>query len=130
MRELIKVWRRDGFRLSLYDIGQRDSMGKNRLAYRFCDNGKCIFEGNDFACPLCYAIDSLKTVYSLLSFMALRPGDTDSEYFDAYTAEQMEWAQSGRAELLGLLVYEAEEKLGRRRERERDKNRIWNGAMH
>lgn len=38
--ELIKVWRRDGFRLSLYDTYRTDSMGKSRLAYRFSDHGK------------------------------------------------------------------------------------------
>jgi hypothetical protein len=57
-----------------------------------------------------HADDSLATVAACLSFMSLRPGDTDREYFKDYTPDQMAWCQSGRAEELGCLVAMMEEK--------------------
>lgn len=121
MRELIKVWRYQGFRLSLYDCGKREggAFGRAYLSYRLSDNGRTIFTGNDFGCSPCHAIDSMQTVYSLLSFLSLRPGDTDREYFDGYTPEQLEWRDSGRAEELSYIVAMAEERLERKRETER-----------
>lgn len=106
--ELIKVWRRGGFRLSLYDTYKTDSMGKSRLAYRLTDGGKVIFEGEDFCCSPTQCIDSLETVYQLLGFLTLKPGDTDSEYFEKYTPGQLAWCQSNRCDELGLYVYDFE----------------------
>ena len=114
--EKIKVWAKDGFRLTLYNPNRRDHMGKNVLAYRFTDKGKVIFQGEDFACSPMHSVDSLSTVYSLLGFLSLRPGDTDKEYFDKYTPEQLAWADE-RAEYLSCLVYDGEERINRRRSR-------------
>jgi hypothetical protein len=113
--ELIKRWARDGFSLRLYDTHTIDEYGKARLAYRFTDHGKLIFEGSDFCASPMHAIDSLDTVYSLLGFLSLKPGDTDSEYFDSYTPEQMAWCQSGRAEALSMYVYDHEERRSARK---------------
>lgn len=45
-------------------------------------------------------------------FMAtLQPGDTDPEYFDDYTPEQLAWANSYACEALGDMVETWEEKL-------------------
>lgn len=117
--ELIKVWRRGGFRLSLYDTYQRDNRGQDYLAYRFSDNGKVIFEGEDFSGSPMHCIDSLDTVYQLLGFLSLKPGDTDSEYFEKYTPDQMAWCQSNRCDELGLDVsdFENREQLARERKR-------------
>jgi hypothetical protein len=112
--EKIKVWAKDGFRLSLYDPNRRDHLGKNVLAYRFTDHGKLIFQGEDFACSPLHSVDSLETVYSLLTFLSLRSGDTDEEYFADYTPEQIEWRDS-RAETLSMLVYDGESRLEKRR---------------
>lgn len=115
MREKIKVWAKDGFRLTLYDLNRRDELGKWVLGYRFTDKGKLIFEGEDFACAPSDAVDSLATVYGLLTFLSLRSGDTDKEYFDSYTPAQLEWRDSGRAEELSYLVMFGEERLNKRR---------------
>jgi hypothetical protein len=115
MHELIKTWRNDGFYLRLYDTGRTGMYGKARLAYRFSDRGKLIFEGDDLFCSPMHCIDSLDSVFALLGFLSLRPGDTDSEYFDPYTKEQMAWCQSGRAEWLSCLVSDGEERLSNRR---------------
>lgn len=117
MKELIKRWTNNSFSLCLYDVNRRDERGKHVLAYRFSDHGRVIFSGEDFACSPCHAIDSMDTVYSLLSFLALREGDTDDEYFSNYTPEQFTWRDSGRAEELSMIVMEGEERLSQKARR-------------
>jgi hypothetical protein len=105
-KPLIRVWRRDGFVLKLYDL-QRPHRGgpQHALAYKLFDNGRLIFKGEDYGCSPLHAIDSIECVCGLLSFLSLRPGDTDAEYFANYTPEQLAWCQSGRAEDLSLYVH-------------------------
>jgi hypothetical protein len=107
-KDILKIWKRNGYRLTLY------YQGSNRLGYRFSDQGKMIFQGEDFKPSPLYAIDSLAAVYGLLSFLSLRPGDTDKEYFKDYTPDQINWCTSIRAEYLALLVSDFEEKKGRK----------------
>jgi hypothetical protein len=111
-RECIRTWRAGRFQLDLFDTGSCDSRGQTRLAYTFRDNGNVIFEGDDFAGSPLHADDSEETVAALLSFLSLRPGDTDREYFDRYTPEQLEWAQQNGEEL-SLLAHEMEERAQR-----------------
>jgi hypothetical protein len=77
------------FTLSLYNTGETDDMGKSRLAYVFTGPEGVVFEGSDFRCSPAYAIDSDGCLRSLLGFLTLHPGDTDPEYFDSYTPEQL-----------------------------------------
>lgn len=107
----LRVWESDGFRLTLWDTGTVDHYGKSRLAYRFEDSGALIFAGEDFCCSPLHAVDSDATVGGLLGFLSLRPGDTDEEYFDAYSPAQLAWADD-RAEYLALLAYELENPEG------------------
>ena len=44
---------------------------------------------------------------AILGFLSLRPGDTDPEYFDSYSDEQLRWAQT-YGEELSLHAYELE----------------------
>lgn len=113
--ELIKTWRYNGFSLRIYHTGRYDRYGKSVLAYRFRDRGKLIFDDSGFSPSPMHCDDSMETVYALLGFISLRPGDTDSEYFDKYTPSQMEWCQSGRAEELSCIVCVREERLNERR---------------
>src|SRR5262249_36783349 len=76
-----------------------DRRGQTRLAYRFSDSGKLIFEGSDFAGSPLHADDSDETIAALLSFLALRPDDTDAEYFERYSPEQLDWCQANGEEL-------------------------------
>src|SRR5262245_12842143 len=107
--ERIRTWRSGRFQLDLFDTGHRDWRGQTRLAYAFLDNGKVIFEGEDFAGSPLNADDSDVTVAALLGFLSLRPGDTDREYFHRYTPEQLDWAQQNGEEL-SLLAHELEER--------------------
>ncbi len=58
-----------------------------------------LFEGEDFGCSPLHSIDGDACVESLMSFLCLRPGDTDAEYFDKHTPEQLAFA-SEHAEAL------------------------------
>ena len=108
--------------LRTWDSGRTDHMDKTILRYEFRDpRGFILFAGSDFACSPMRAIDSDETIGALLGFLTLRPGDTDREYFENYTPEQMDFAQ-GDAEYLQLYVYERFDREGRRegrRERRR-----------
>lgn len=106
--ELIKTWRKSGFTLRLWDTYRTDRLGKCILRYEFKDGRKVIFEGSNFACSPLNAIDSLECVYSLLGFLSLKHGDTDSEYFDSYTPEQLEWRDSSRRDALRYIVCDFE----------------------
>lgn len=107
-KEKIRTWKKDGFRLELYDIDQPSPRrSQHFLAYEFFDGKKLIFAGDDYGCSPLHCIDSDECVAGLLSFLSLKPGDTDREYFDSYTPAQMEWCER-RAEELSMIVYDME----------------------
>lgn len=62
------------------------------MAYTFRDHGEVIFAGDDFYPSPLHACDGDEAVAALLGFLALQPGDTDREHFDAYTNRQLAWA--------------------------------------
>jgi hypothetical protein len=112
--EHIRTWEQAGFRLELFDTYRTDRYGKSVLGYEFYDNGALIFEGEDFHTSPLYCIDGDETVAGLLAFLSLRPGDTDREWFEGYTPEQRAWVESGRAQELGYLQSELEERAAAR----------------
>ena len=91
------------FRLELWDTNTRDEFGKYRLGYRLKMDCNVLFEGEDFCCSPMHAVDSDESVASLLGFLTLRPGDTDSEYFADYTPDQLDYC-SQHAESLAFEV--------------------------
>lgn len=104
----IRTWQEGSFRLELWDTFQTGYGGKSRLAYEFFHDGQLIFAGDEFCASPLHSIDGDETVAALLHFLALRPGDTDKEYFDDYTEEQMTFALHHGEELWSL-AYELEE---------------------
>src|SRR5262245_56204380 len=110
MNELIRVWEapEHGYRLELFDTHRTGPYGKARLAYAFRHHGAVVFEGDDYFPAPQDAIDSDASVGGLLSFLALRPGDADAEWFACYTDAQLEFAVS-EGETLALLAAELEE---------------------
>ncbi len=114
-KELIKTWRKSGFTLRMWDTGTRDWRGQTRISYELKDSHRVIFAGDDFGCSPMHADDSLASVAALLGFLTLRPGDTDREYFDKYTPNQMEWCESARCEELRMIQFELEEREDNRR---------------
>lgn len=126
---------RPTFRLDLWDTGRTGAgtFGKAQLGYRLvrlgyvhtCGiwagdewttvpgrwlpgrwrPGAVIFEGEDYGCSPCHAIDSDEAVRGILSFLTLRPGDTDREYFEGYTPAQLEYCDE-HAESLSMFADE------------------------
>lgn len=97
----------DDHRLITWETGRRDGMGKTVLAYRLLDpTGATIFEGMDYSVPGC--IDDDASLRGLLGFLTLRPGDVDSEFFDDYTAAQVEWRDE-HAEHLSMWAMDPDE---------------------
>jgi hypothetical protein len=92
--------------LTLWATTRTDDRGQTVLGYRLeAPDGATIFEGEDFCGSPLHADDSDETLAALLGFLTLRPGDTDREYFDAYTPAQLDFAES-EGEYLGLLAEE------------------------
>ena len=97
----------EGYRLRLYDVPGRDEAGLWRVGYVFSDPaGRVLFSGADV-----YghdAVDSDETVRSIIGWLTLKPGDTDDEYFEKYTPEQMAFAE-GPAEQLSIYGLQPED---------------------
>lgn len=96
--EHLLTWKGNGFRLELYDT-RRYKDRHSMLAYRFYDGKRMVFEGDDYGCAPGIAVDSPASVGGLLGFLSLKPGDTDPEYFEGYTKEQMRFAEDRGDEL-------------------------------
>src|SRR5262245_8240315 len=68
------------FRLKLWDTGQTGYGGKSLLRYQLImSDGVVLFQGSDFGCSPLHAIDSDEAVKGIMSFLTLRPGDTDRD---------------------------------------------------
>lgn len=103
------------FILHLFDVGQSiqryvggGNFSRSMIGYelRIRENGNksiIMFKGEDFGCSPLHAIDSDATVKSLMTFLTLRPGDTDRDYFKNYTPGQLAYC-SRHAESLSLCV--------------------------
>jgi len=77
--------------------GQRPN--HTRIDVEVRQGGKVIFPRNALYCatPGCIDDDSAKEL--VMSLVAMRPGDTDRDYFDSYTPAQREWAERNGEEL-------------------------------
>lgn len=78
------------FILTTFDQNRTDSLGKNIIGYTFEKEGETdpIFEETELCCSPMHAIDSDEALRSCLTFICLRPGDTDPDYFENYTDRQ------------------------------------------
>jgi hypothetical protein len=101
----------DGYILLMWDLdGRTKSTGQYVLGYAFYAPGAAepLFLGEDYGCSPMDAIDSNESVRCLLTFLTLRPGDTDREYFEDYTPEQMAFAE-GDAERISMFALEPDD---------------------
>lgn len=107
-KEKIKTFRKFGVTVHLFDTNKKDSDGRNILTYELKQGRTVIFSGSDYGVSPMISTDSLDAVSDLLRFLTLKPGDTDSEYFDNYTEKQFEFINSNTCELLRLWIYDRE----------------------
>lgn len=97
------------FTLCLWDLERRDEYGKHILKYRLTMQkekftvSEILFEGEDYHLASGQHVDSDEAVEGIMSFLTLKPGDTDEDYFKDYTQEQLEYC-SKYAEALSAEV--------------------------
>ena len=92
----------------------RDFNNRPNILYKVKTPTGVIFQGRDFSPSANCFQDPLgrESRCHLLNFLTLKPGDTDSEYFDSYTPEQLEWADSQENENASLDLMGLCEEMG------------------
>ena len=97
-----------GVRLLTWETGERAPTGQSLIGYALYEHlgdTKPLFSGEDCGVSPMHSIDSDGALAALLSFLVLRPGDTDKEYFEKYTEQQLTWCQGSVVdEISGLLL--------------------------
>ncbi len=101
--DILRDVRIEDFRLTVWDTYKTDRDGKSRLGYRLStiNDNKIIFERTDFYCSPMHCVDSDQTMRSILTFLTLRRGDVESDYFTNYTPEQIAF-RDNHAEYISL----------------------------
>lgn len=77
--------------------------------YLFNQDGIVLFYGHDYKPSQLMNIDSIESIVTLLGWLCLKPGDTDSEYFTKYTPEQLAFTESVAQHEISLLVADFED---------------------
>jgi hypothetical protein len=96
-----------GYKLTMKSQNKKDKFGHEKVSYTFSNPaGTTIFDGDDFGASPMHPAEGKESAISLLTFLTLRPGDTDSEYFDKYTPEQLEFANSIDCENLQIYTFD------------------------
>lgn len=95
------------FALELWDTGLRMDPNHSRLGYclvMYAEGERWVlFRAEDYGVPSHQCIDSDDSVRGLMTFLTLRPGDTDADYFADYTLDQREYCDQ-HAEALSFYV--------------------------
>lgn len=87
--------------MTAWESPEYSSTGHTRLDCELRQNGKTIFPRGATYCgtPGHMTIDGDDAKELVASLFAMKPGDTDSEYFESYTPDQLEWAEQNGEEL-------------------------------
>lgn len=103
----MRKYKFDNYSMFLQVTDKRDSTGHIKVKYKFLTPEKVIlFEGDDLGASPLHMPESKETAKALLLFLTLRKGDTDDEYFDNYTPEQLAFSESMNCENLQLYTME------------------------
>ena len=99
--------RNGGYTVSLEATSKRMKTGQIKTKYSLTDpKGKVVFSGSDLGCSPLNTPESKENAVALLSFLTLRKGDTDEDYFDDYTPEQLAWIDTDDCEDLSMFGYD------------------------
>lgn len=91
----MQTYKLDGYTMTLQATDKRDKTGHIMVRYEFkTPRDATLFYGDDFGVSPLHAPESADAAKSLLSFLTLRKGDTDEEYFENYTPEQLKFSES------------------------------------
>jgi len=90
------------YRVTLHNTYTQDKMGKwiVRYSMRRLSDGVILFAGRDLHASPLDKPTGKSAALALLSFLTLREGDTDSDYFDDYTPAQLAFRDSSDCEEL------------------------------
>lgn len=101
----------DGFKLTMQLDGYDYTQHKERVKYTLRNpEGKIVFAGNDFFASPLDNPTGIDSALALMVFLTVRPGDTDQEYFENYTPDQLSFVQSFECEQLSCTISDMEEK--------------------
>lgn len=75
--------------VELFDEGTKG--GRPSLGFRVHTDDTLVWQGHEFTPSGGVEPASTEAVAELLTWVTLRPGDTDDEFFDGHTAEQHDW---------------------------------------
>ncbi len=100
----------EGHRLLTWDANRRYGTGQHMVGYAFYLPGEStpLFTGCDCGVAPSDAIDSDRALAGVIGWLALKPGDMSREYFEHYTAAQLEWCASGACDDLGMISYDSD----------------------
>ncbi|MFE3452476.1 hypothetical protein ACFXJ8_26495 [Nonomuraea sp. NPDC059194] len=91
---LLAAWPIDhDHQLELWPAGRTED-GRIRWHYRLSRKNRTIFAASDITSgvgAVLTAAELISAARTVLSYLTLRPGDTDREYFDVYTRTQLDW---------------------------------------
>ncbi|NJP91615.1 hypothetical protein HCN51_19485 [Nonomuraea sp. FMUSA5-5] len=97
----------DDHLLELWPHGRTED-GRIRWLYRLSRGNQTIFSATDISSPTGTKLSTdtlISTARTVLSFLTLREGDTDAEFFDHYTRTQRKWRESYAEELSLYALY-------------------------
>ncbi|MGP3916328.1 hypothetical protein [Nonomuraea sp. 10N515B] len=99
---LLAAWPVDNdHQLELWPTGRTED-GRIRWQYRLSRQNHTIFTGSDVtsgAGVVFTAAELVCAARTVLAYLTLQEGDTDREYFDAYTSTQIAWRDQYAEEL-------------------------------
>lgn len=104
------------YTITLKETDWHMATGQIRTAYQLiAPDNRAIFSGDDLGCAPSDKPESKANAIALLAFLTLKPGDTDADYFEKYTPEQLTWCEGNAAEELSWQVSDYEERQSKRR---------------
>lgn len=114
-KHIIRPYRKgSSFILRMWETHGQSRTGQQILGYRLSmrlykgRKETVVFDAADYGCSPMHSIDGVEAVAGLLGFLTLRKGDTDAEYFEDYTPEQLAFA-SEHAEALSMYCMDGDE---------------------
>lgn len=93
-----------GITIKCYATGT-DHRGAETYRAEVRHNGRTIFDDLTGAFSPLHASDGREAREHILSHAAMKPGDTDAEFFDSYTPEQIAFVEAFGDELSAVASY-------------------------
>lgn len=103
----MQTYKFDEYTMTLEATTKRDRTGHILVRYEFkTPQGVTLFSGENFGANPLHSPEGKESAKDLLSFLTVRKGDTDEDYFKNYTPEQLAFSNSADCEyLLSYAMY-------------------------